>query len=142
MSSISSSTSATPSASSSVPATPASSSAAALPNGCSPSSFPGPGKSGTITASFAGCVVGIASVLPTCCTVVGSTPVFVNDTCGCPFSASFPSTAFVNFLNCADENNATAICGPTPKNNSPTGVRLNFAAMVLGMACVLGVVGL
>ncbi|KAJ7181428.1 hypothetical protein C8R43DRAFT_1229318 [Mycena crocata] len=101
---------ASPSASalSSVSATPVPSSAAALPTGCSPSFFRGPEFSGTLNGAFQGCVVGVASVLPTCCAAVGSTPVFANDTCGCPFSDSFPSTAFLNFLDCAGDNNATA----------------------------------
>ncbi|KAJ7181427.1 hypothetical protein C8R43DRAFT_270890 [Mycena crocata] len=149
MSSLSPSASGTP-ALSSASATPVSSSAAALPTGCSPSLFPGPGFSGTVNSAFAGCVVGIASVLPTCCAAVGSTPVFANDTCGCPFSASFPSTALGNFLDCASDNNAQAICneknnnsaGNSAPKNSASSVRWNFAVILLGMGCVLGAVGL
>ncbi|KAJ6492225.1 hypothetical protein C8R45DRAFT_1096251 [Mycena sanguinolenta] len=74
---------------SSVPAssestTPSSTSSfAPLPTGCA-------GLSGLhADASFQGCVTEFPTVLQICCSAVGSTPVFANETCGCPYNAVF-----------------------------------------------------
>ncbi|KAJ6566784.1 hypothetical protein B0H19DRAFT_1138580 [Mycena capillaripes] len=126
-----------------MPTTPSSShsSALALPTGCSASDFGGPNRSGTMSGGFTGCVVGVASVLQTCCTSVGSTPAFVNNTCGCPIDPVLLPNAFTDFGTCVGEHNDVGACGPLPSGG--TGrfhgqLRWNAAAVVLGVTFLVG----
>ncbi|KAJ7668177.1 hypothetical protein B0H17DRAFT_1210031 [Mycena rosella] len=124
----------------------------ALPTGCTDSDFPGPNISiKTAGAGFTGCVVGVASVLLTCCARVGGTAAFAHDTCGCPFDATFTGDAEESFGDCALESNETSTCflnaGPAAGASAAgaavklTGGRVNAAVVVLGIALVLGVMG-
>ncbi|KAJ7890687.1 hypothetical protein B0H14DRAFT_2561312 [Mycena olivaceomarginata] len=82
-----------------------------------------------------GCAVDSASALETCCSAVGSTPAFVNDTCGCPFSAVFVPNDTQNFFACANKINAEAGCNsPQPSVATRPPLPWNAAVVVLGLA--------
>ncbi|KAJ7894846.1 hypothetical protein B0H14DRAFT_2681969 [Mycena olivaceomarginata] len=49
--------------------------------------------------------VGVPAVLQSCCSTVGSTPVFANQTCGCPFNAVFLPNETQAFFSCIEDNN-------------------------------------
>ncbi|KAF7333420.1 hypothetical protein MVEN_02357800 [Mycena venus] len=116
---------------------PSSSSAAALPSGCSHL------HGVTSSANFAGCAIDSASALETCCSAVGSTPAFVNDTCGCPYNAVFVPNDMENFFACADKINAQAGCsGPQPSAATRAPLRWNAAVAVLGLALLVGTMGM
>ncbi|KAJ7123427.1 hypothetical protein C8R44DRAFT_852388 [Mycena epipterygia] len=126
------------------------SSTAALPIGCSNYHFPGFNFTTSNNFSdpihFAGCITGQPSVLLTCCAKVGSTPVFANNTCGCPFNAAFNLTTGEDiFGTCAIDNNGSATCGPQTVETSAAELkalfRWNSAIVVLGFALLLGAVG-
>ncbi|KAJ7097450.1 hypothetical protein C8R44DRAFT_370234 [Mycena epipterygia] len=120
---------------------------ATLPTGCS--SFNFPGFNFTVGYDFGGCVAGQPSVLLSCCAKVGSTPVFANNTCGCPYNASFIPPVDDIFGSCAIDNNGSATCGSTTVWRAPTTsaavmksfFRWNTAVVVLGAALLLGAVG-
>ncbi|KAF7358719.1 hypothetical protein MSAN_01210900 [Mycena sanguinolenta] len=108
----------------------ATSSFPALPTGCA-------GLSGThASGSFQGCVVGSPTVLQTCCSAVGSTPVFANDTCGCPFTSVFLSNETESFFDCLDKNNEEGGCLDVSSPSLSISIRprwkLNFALVALG----------
>ncbi|KAJ7750806.1 hypothetical protein B0H16DRAFT_1691443 [Mycena metata] len=115
-----------------------STSAAALPSGCSHL------HGVTMSGGFAGCATDSASSLETCCSAVGSTPAFVNDTCGCPFNAVFVPSDMENFFDCADKINAQAGCtgsnSPQPSAATRAPLRWN-AAVVVCLALLMGAIG-
>ncbi|KAJ6536894.1 hypothetical protein B0H19DRAFT_1382736 [Mycena capillaripes] len=121
-----------------------------LPANCATTDFNGPNVPGKISASFSGCVVGVAAVLETCCTTAGSAAAFVNNTCGCPFpsnNGTDEATREANvaaFQKCAGDNKAEVSCGPTSNNAARVAgsVRWNFAIMVLGTSVIMGAMGL
>ncbi|KAJ7741423.1 hypothetical protein DFH07DRAFT_838036 [Mycena maculata] len=99
-------------------------------------------------ASYIGCSVGNATVLQTCCAAVGSVPVFANNSgslsCNCPFNGTAAQIADdqTNFIACAENiSNATIGCSGVP---SGTAVRwkTNIVAVVLGVAFLVGAMGL
>ncbi|KAJ7750803.1 hypothetical protein B0H16DRAFT_1691441 [Mycena metata] len=112
-----------------------SSSAAALPSGCSHL------HGVTFGGGFAGCVTNTTSSLETCCTAVGSTPGFVNDTCGCPFNAVFVPSDMENFFDCADKigNVQTGCQQPSAATRAP--LRWNAAVVVVCLALVMEAIG-
>ncbi|KAJ7915387.1 hypothetical protein B0H13DRAFT_2655831 [Mycena leptocephala] len=115
---------------------PSSSSAAALPSGCSHL------HGVTLGGGFYGCAVDSASALETCCSTVGSTPAFVNDTCGCPFNAVFVPDDMQNFFACADKIDAQAGCHqPSPSAATRAPLRWNAAVVVLCLALLVGAMG-
>ncbi|KAJ7132439.1 hypothetical protein C8R44DRAFT_774056 [Mycena epipterygia] len=113
-----------------------------LPKGCSSSDSLGPdsvgnGRSGT----FSGCTAGVASVLLSCCTSVGSTAAFVNNTCLCPYNTIFSPVTEEKFFDCVG-NNSDAQCGTASGTNSATVASLrNAVVVVLGVALLLGAMG-
>ncbi|KAJ6549071.1 hypothetical protein DFH09DRAFT_1320370 [Mycena vulgaris] len=125
-------------------ASPSSSAASTIPSGCHAGDFR-PGHTPTMNDSFYGCVVNNSTALEVCCTEVGSTAVFVNETCGCPFNAAFPIAFDTRFFDCVDGmtivNNTISVCG---KANAASGASLRWtAAMVsLGVALVVDAAGL
>ncbi|KAJ7142359.1 hypothetical protein C8R44DRAFT_760550 [Mycena epipterygia] len=128
-----------PTSSSSSTPTSSSSSAAATPSGCDAGDFRGTGYSGTISGGFSGCVVGVASVLQSCCAEVGSTPAFVNNTCGCPYNAVFLPADEPTWAECTIHQNATSLCSlETPSAAVGRPVRWNAAVVVLSVALLLG----
>ncbi|KAJ7142363.1 hypothetical protein C8R44DRAFT_865716 [Mycena epipterygia] len=132
---------------------PSASAAVALPTGCSSSDFPGPGSSVPASKSFLGCTAGVASVLVSCCATVGGTAAFVDNTCGCPFDASFLAANEQDFEDCALASNTTSACslggsqgtaqgGPSTSAGVPgMPLRWNAATVVLGLALLVGLVG-
>ncbi|KAJ7699503.1 hypothetical protein B0H14DRAFT_3035473 [Mycena olivaceomarginata] len=85
-----------------------------------------------------GCVVGVPAVLQSCCSTVGSTPVFANQTCGCPFNAVFLPNETQAFFSCIEDNNQTGGCvGPAPNSASPAAVRPRWKVALVPL--VLGV---
>lgn len=95
-----------------------------------------------LTNRYSGCAVDSASALETCCSAVGSTPAFVNDTCGCPFSAVFVPNDTQNFFACANKINAEAGCNsPQPSVATRPPFPWNAAVVVLGLALLVGAMG-
>ncbi|KAF7336258.1 hypothetical protein MVEN_02173900 [Mycena venus] len=87
-----------------------SSSFAPLPTGCE-----GHLSSTHAGAGYVGCITGNATVLQTCCSKVGSAPVFSDDTCGCPFTSTFTVDDSRSFLDCT----ISGLCfGPGPPNRN------------------------
>ncbi|KAK7036267.1 hypothetical protein R3P38DRAFT_2911188 [Favolaschia claudopus] len=97
----------------------------------------------TASAGFHGCVVGNATVLQICCSSVGSTPGFVNDTCGCPFNPPAFVGAVVdvqNFFACASTYSYSAGCFGLPASGAGRIVGWKAGVLVLGVSLLLGVV--
>ncbi|KAJ7917409.1 hypothetical protein B0H13DRAFT_2269490 [Mycena leptocephala] len=131
---------------------------ASLPTGCSASDFLGPTDPGTARPTFSGCIVGVPSILETCCTKVGSTAVFVNGTCGCPYPFNIASgspaaqeDAVQVFFNCTSEaepgmTSVIVMCGHATASAARAShelgsVRWNLAVLMLGVAVITGAMG-
>ncbi|KAJ6612974.1 hypothetical protein B0H10DRAFT_2222635 [Mycena sp. CBHHK59/15] len=126
------------SSSSSSSATGTTSSFAPLPTGCA-------GLSGThADGGFQGAFTlrVINPPFATCCSSVGSTPVFANNTCGCPFNSVFLVNDTHNFFSCTSKNNEDAGCIGPPNSASPSAhVRWSAVVLVLGVSLLVGAVG-
>ncbi|KAK6981510.1 hypothetical protein R3P38DRAFT_415334 [Favolaschia claudopus] len=98
----------------------------------------------TSSESFNGCVVGNATVLQLCCSSVGSTPGFINGTCGCPYNPpAFAGTQadIQNFFACVSNHSYEGGCSDWPTSGAGRAVGWNAAVIVLGVSLFLGVVG-
>ncbi|KAJ7668181.1 hypothetical protein B0H17DRAFT_1088111 [Mycena rosella] len=125
--------------------TPSSSSSApsATPSGCDAGDFR-PGFSGTTSGGFSGCVVNNASIRQECCTNLGSTAAFVNETCGCPYNGSTGFTSSAPFFACVNEASDDAVAGCSGQGTTSAAgrrQRWNAAVVVLVAALVAGAVG-
>ncbi|KAJ7925650.1 hypothetical protein B0H13DRAFT_1862912 [Mycena leptocephala] len=113
------------------------SAATALPTGCSARSFQGPENIPHVSGSFLGCTASVAGALQQCCSQVGSTPAFVNGTCGCPFNSVFTPALRSNWTTCVIQSSFAAdSCNLVFKPNSALTVPLplNAAVVFLGLS--------